>query len=365
MNGPKSTLEELKNIYPVESIAPYGIVIIIPAQEFNRDEIADLTEANKIVYSNYQGHSSVFIKLPPKEPKPESPAPTVVFEPPPSPETKPTSTTALPVVETAKKPYQRADTWSKSETDLLKELYKKETVTTPDGIIQELRKHFPDRTDNAIRIKASKLFLKLRNRAPARATTGGDQWKNVWQPNENTLLIELWNREPHLTLTEIAIEFSKKTPFTNQTRTENAVGCRLTQLQKEKKIEPRWHIKKKKGSEPPAKPKKKVDIEGERAGYSRQAEAEDQRGREQTAVKKAIALFNIMMSVHKTIAEIEKTQEYLVYKLEATAIYAALPDFLKTVKIRKEYITAIHGNKDDVTKFSLKMLQLINQILGD
>ena len=238
MNGPKQTLEELKKIYPVESIAPYGIVLIIPANEYNRDEIADLKEENKAIYTSYNNKGVVFIKLPPKETQP----PAVGFEP----------TTPKPEPAAA----NRTDEWTQPEIDLLIDLYEKETDL--GTIIKEFQKADPTRTSNAIRVKASKLFLKLKEPKTkiiqTRSAVGGDQWKNVWQPEEDETLIALWNQEPHLTVQQITDIFAKKH---NTNRTLNAVGNRLSGLQKEKRIQPRWRIKDHKKPEPkvPSKPK--------------------------------------------------------------------------------------------------------------
>ncbi len=79
---------------------------------------------------------------------------------------------------------------------------------------------------------------------------GGNKWLNVWQPNEDKLLIELWNKTPRLTVQQITTELQKTYP----NRTLEAVGNRISALQAEGQIQPRWHTKRKTKPEPAAEP---------------------------------------------------------------------------------------------------------------
>jgi hypothetical protein len=270
MNAPKLTLQELKNIHPVESIAPYGIVLIIPSQEFNRNEIADLTEENKIIYSNYQGKSSVFIKLPLKQPLPtveNSSRPKnedTTAQPAAAPHIEVQQPTVTPTAITNKRTQK---TWSQAENDLLTLLYTRENSFK--DIVTKLQMQYPNRTENAIRCAANALNLTLRpeqmirpkkpktelktQKQPmtaivqARSAKGGDQWKNVWQIEEDKLLIELWNQKPRLKVKEIGEKFCPKYPK----RTQDAIENRITELQREKRIESRFHIKNRKTKKQP------------------------------------------------------------------------------------------------------------------
>jgi hypothetical protein len=69
---------------------------------------------------------------------------------------------------------------------------------------------------------------------------GGNLWPKIWTLEEDKLLIELWSKTPHLTVSQISAEFHAKFPDTK--RTSGAIGNRLSGLQNEKQIQPRWII---------------------------------------------------------------------------------------------------------------------------
>jgi hypothetical protein len=335
MNAPKLTLQELKNIHPVESIAPYGIVLIIPSQEFNRNEIADLTEENKIIYSNYQGKSSVFIKLPPKQPIPE-------------PATAPNSEVQHDTAQHSEvqQPTATSKEWQQPEIDLLIDLYEKETNI--HTIVTEFQKTYPDRTENAIRIKGSKLFLKLNQpKTPTqRAVT-----INAWQSEETNLLIALWTQEPHLTVKEITQEVTKKYPK----RTDKAIENRLTVLQKNGTIKSRWHLTRKtKPLSPSMKKLKKEAKHWNEVTEPKQptlpittiAEAEKQAEEEHQGFKTLIEAYE---EIKKLYTEM-KTENYNLIKsiLEKFATTEDLQKLSKTIESISA-IEDIEGIKMDIT----------------
>lgn len=68
---------------------------------------------------------------------------------------------------------------------------------------------------------------------------GGNMWTKLWTLDEDNLLVELWNKTPRLTVNAIAAEFLIKFPK----RTQGSVRNRLTGLQNEGRIQPRWKLK--------------------------------------------------------------------------------------------------------------------------
>jgi hypothetical protein len=70
---------------------------------------------------------------------------------------------------------------------------------------------------------------------------GGNMWTKLWTLDEDNLLVELWNKTPRLTVNAIAAEFLVKFPK----RSQGSIGNRLTGLQNEGRIQPRWKLKRK------------------------------------------------------------------------------------------------------------------------
>lgn len=68
---------------------------------------------------------------------------------------------------------------------------------------------------------------------------GGNNWQKVWTVPEDDLLIALWTRKPRLAVAAIAQEVASKFPK----RTVMAVANRVSALQQEGRIQPRFKTK--------------------------------------------------------------------------------------------------------------------------
>jgi hypothetical protein len=95
-------------------------------------------------------------------------------------------------------------------------------------------------TSDAENIEAENEKEKVTRRETLRQR-GGNLWPKIWTLEGDKLLIELWSKTPHLTVSQISAEFHAKFPDTK--RTAIAIGNRLSGLQTEKQIQPRWTIK--------------------------------------------------------------------------------------------------------------------------
>jgi hypothetical protein len=81
---------------------------------------------------------------------------------------------------------------------------------------------------------------------------GGNMWKHIWTREEDGLLIELWNKTPRIIVAEITKAFTAKFPE----RSFMAVTNRVTALQLEGRIQPRFRTKKQKSKEAKRTPEK-------------------------------------------------------------------------------------------------------------
>jgi hypothetical protein len=345
MDLPKMSLEELKQIYPVESIKPHGIVLIIPARDWNPGNITGLTEANKTIYTEYNGKASVFIKLPTKETKQleEATAPTVVFEPQKTPAAAPTP---LTIAEPTHKK-RNLTHWEQQEKDELTFLYDKEDNIKV--ITKRFQERFPDRTANAIHCAANDLHLTLRSKqkpkhhklAATTTPTKSTKYKTPGKSNAeaDNFIEESWKAG----LTYDQINKSVKEHYPGKLI---CVDYRILLLKKAGRITGRhFGVKTTKGKLAEKQPIEKQKTEPPVAAEEEEAE-------------KAKALFDILTTQYTIIHELKNTTEYLIYKIEATAMYASLPACLKHMNLRKEYVLAIHSDQETLKKFINKLIQL-------
>jgi hypothetical protein len=133
----KMSLEELKKLHPPESIAPYGIVIVVPTAEWEKIDITDLKEDNKISFHDWRGKTSVFVKLPPKQPQTETQMPIPAN---PTPLTK-----AERMGNNAKSPG-----WTPEEENRLMKRWKELGQKTMETKSTELTKEFPGRSSKSL-----------------------------------------------------------------------------------------------------------------------------------------------------------------------------------------------------------------------
>jgi hypothetical protein len=85
---------------------------------------------------------------------------------------------------------------------------------------------------------------------------GGNLWLKVWSVEEDEFLIGLWNRKPKLTVAKITVEFCARFPD----RSPGAVGNRVSALQVEGRIQPRFKTKRK-GTKAPENEDEKLETE--------------------------------------------------------------------------------------------------------
>jgi len=133
----KMSLEELKKLHPPESIAPYGIVIVVPTAEWEKIDITDLNEDNKISFHDWRGKTSVFIRLIPKRPQPD-------------PENEETAApTKLHKWEILMK-NRASPNWTPEEENRLMKRWVELGQKTADAKATELTKEFPGRSSKAL-----------------------------------------------------------------------------------------------------------------------------------------------------------------------------------------------------------------------
>lgn len=268
------SIDELKQRFgPAVNVAPYGECIVIQGVEFDPDWEAELGDKGYTChFTDLDGHAVTLVQL--KKAVAEG---KVVYVPPPKPAVIPeVHSNDVEVKETEKvekrKYVLRGPAWTdEDEVELLKE----HDRLVSEGMTRNFHKaiarlpKFKNRTVSAVEQKLKKLLRKRRKNEgtaspevekvasvvqgeqvekPTSAreilrgrSGGGNMWTKLWPLKEDDLLVELWNKTPHLKVKDIFVEFSKK--FSE--RSLGSVGNRLTGLQKEKRIQPRWTLKQK------------------------------------------------------------------------------------------------------------------------
>jgi hypothetical protein len=274
------SVDELKARFgPSLNVAPYGECLVIQGAEFDPDwEVSLGDKGFACHFGVLNGHAVTFVSLNKIVSKSG-----VVFVPPPKtviPEVHSNQTEVKETEKVEKKVYAlQGPRWTIAEkTELLKEYDRLVAEGKKYGsriILAELPQ-FKGRSKNGIDLQLKHLLKKrragfeptppvsqveqveqvervekvasvaqgeptsareiLRNRA-----SGGNMWTKLWRLEEDNLLVELWNRQPKLILKKIFAEFNIKFPE----RSFGSVGNRLTGLQNEGRIQPRWKLKRK------------------------------------------------------------------------------------------------------------------------
>jgi hypothetical protein len=227
-------LEDLRQKFPVNDVAPYGECIIVPGDKFNPDWEAVLGEEGyNCIQTDIAGKPFMLVKLEREDAE---------------------------GLETKEKPVEekkgplanlQSRVWSKDDDErLLKRM--RELPGTIEQKCLQLTKDFKGRSPAAIHQKYVKLQRGLkRERKPRYRKSSGAAGPvssvKRWSEQETQMLIELWDKGAKVP--EIMTSFPG--------RTRDSVAMHIDVLQKEGRIKPRW--KAGKGERPKTQKEPSVD----------------------------------------------------------------------------------------------------------
>jgi hypothetical protein len=225
------TVEELRQKFPVQNVAPHGDCIVVPGHKFDPDwEVFLGDQGYKCFMADLGGKPVTLVKL---KTQAKAESGKQVYQP--EDQSKSNSKGELPL-STAEFPWSDED-----EEKLLRRM------NELDGTVFEraamLMPEFPGRSAVALRQKFYKL-TGLKGSSKRKARPRPSLLHAPWTAEDEEVLINLWNKR----LTRHAIAQKM------QGRSEEAVQNRLKRLQEAGRIKPRWVQKKKKEPEKREKP---------------------------------------------------------------------------------------------------------------
>ena len=367
------TISELKEKFgPTLDVAPYGECIVIQGTKFDPDWEAELGDLGYAChFGSLDGHAVTFVQLK----KAVAPG-KVVYVPPAASKTvhgnevKKLENQIEEKKEVTKfRGCQKSASWEKPDEERLMKRFNEVTAPTAIDKIRLILPEFPGRNLNSLNQKVKKLKKRAKGEVAAvpqvekvvdvqdplgARAVGGNMWGRLWDLKEDVLLVDLWNRQPRLIVKDMYAEFKSKFPE----RSFDSVGNRVSRLQQDGRIQPRFKMKRK-GAKvandtsaiPALKSEKSIEVPGTLSvtDKARGPEVEPE-----VKVDFELALVNLALETKRQIDQLTE-----VINLQSRAHAELKEDFEAYAKMQSEIVEA---HREDLRVLTAKCATLHNNI---